>query len=221
MALELTKGYMTGAVFTATTASWFFENPYWNNDGNQDFTIRIVNTGTTEEMIGGLQFTFLVANSGGQSFQAASGTAHTASGNSCTMTCILEGSSASSVIEGSTTSNIVYSSTPGQSYFEPRPGPNHTFTFNNAVAIAGGGTLYVKFRAVFNNERGGENCIQISSSDTIIVDPPAPINNKVWRYNRADKKWEKVLIPKIKTTAGWQDITNVRIYKNGSWQEYM
>lgn len=174
MALTITKGYITGDVFTATTATWFFESPYWNNDGTQDFAIQITNSGDDVEHLGGLDFSFLVAKSN-VAFTSASGSEHTASGNGCTMYCTIEYRgetyTASREIPASTTSNIQYSAEWGQSYFEPRPGTSYRFTLNQILDIPAGVTVYVKFKAVFNTDMSGENCIQISQQDTVTVTP--------------------------------------------------
>lgn len=175
MSLVLTKGKLTNGSFSPTSSHWFFENPYWNNDGTSDFVIRVVNSGSKTEYIGGFVFTFQIADSKGRSFPDVNGHWHVASGYNCTMRISLE--VFGRTYQGST--RIIkdprlvfhYSSSPGQSYWTPRPGPRYRFAFDDIAPIPPGTTSYIRFKAQFAGGNGNTNCIQISSYDSIEILP--------------------------------------------------
>lgn len=184
MSLILTKGVLTGTTFSETQATWFFENPYWNNDGHQDFVIQVHNNGSSTESLGGFTFTFQIADSKGQSFPSSSGQSHVAAGNNCTMTISISTSagtySGSSYIEKDPRLLFHKSDEWGMSYWTPRPGPGYTFRFNEAVPIKAGETQYVRFKADFDGGNGDTNCIQISSADTVTALPNYTVT---WKLN--------------------------------------
>lgn len=180
MGLVLTKGSYTKnsagvETFTPTSATWFFENPYWNDDNTSDFALKVTNPETTTLILKAFRFSFLVANSGGITFLSSDASQHTASGNGCSMTCFVTHNgvtaSATKQIPASTITNIQYSESPGQSYFTPRPGPSYEFKLNKAIFVAPGDTVYIRFKATFETDKIGENCIQISSYDSVSALP--------------------------------------------------
>lgn len=182
MAIVLTKGSMTNGDFTPADGSWFFENPYWNNDGSDDFVIKVENTGNTTAYLGGFTFTFQIADSEGQSFPSDGGSDHIAGGNNCTMQVSI--SAGGRTYYGTSwivkDPNLVfhYDSRPGESYWEPRPGPAYKFVFDGIVPLAPNSTYYVHFQAGFTSGPG-ENCIQISSYDTVTVLPSYTVTYKL------------------------------------------
>lgn len=189
MALVLTKGVMTNGSFSTTTASWFFWNPYWHKDNDRDFVIRVQNTGSSTEYLAGVNFTFQIADSNGQSFPNSSGTWQTAVGHNCTMAVSIEGSNGQ---QYTGTSNVIkdpnlvfhFSSNNGESYWTPRPGPTYQFKFYAPCPIAPGDTKYIYFEAAFwgqdYNSDGNQNCIQISSYDTVTA---IPTHTVTWKLN--------------------------------------
>lgn len=180
MGLVLTKGSYTKnsstgvESFIETSATWFFENPYWNKDDYLDFALKVTNTEIKTVVLKAFSFSFLVANSGGRTFLSSDSSQHTASGNGCSMTCSIvhNGVTASATKQIPVSSdNIQYSESPGQSYFTPRPGPLYVFKLDKVISIAPNDVAYVRFKTVFSTDRSGENCIQISSYDSAYAIP--------------------------------------------------
>ena len=194
MSLVLTKGYITNGSFDTTGSSWFFWNPYWHRDNDSDFVIRVHNDGNRTEYLSGVNFTFQIADSFGQSFPNDKGYLQVAIGYNCTMAVSIEGSDGQSYTG---TSNIIkdpnlvfhYDASPGESYWTPRPGPTYQFKFYAPCPIAPGDTKYIYFEAAFlgqdYNADGSQNCIQISSYDTVTV---IPTHTVTWKLN-GGQRW--------------------------------
>lgn len=183
MSIVLEKGVLNSGSFTSTTASWFFENPYWNNDGTKDFAIKVTNTSSSTEYLGGFIFTFQIGDSEGQSFPDSGGSLHTAAGYNCTMQVSIDAGgrsySGTSYIEKDSNLQFHYNSSPGKSYWTPRPGPSYSFRFDELVPIEPNTDYYVHFQASFDGGSGDTNCIQISSYDSVSVLPNYTVTYKL------------------------------------------
>lgn len=140
---------------------------------------------------------------------------HTASGNNCTMTAVCTHNgisySASSYITRDPNLVAHISQANGASYWTPRPGPEYKFMFDKVIPIVSGETCYVKFSAVF--EGTGENCIQISSEDTV-----DEVFAYIWRYDSSTGQWVKELLPYRYSNNSWNSDVGSYTNNSGTWQ---
>lgn len=207
-----------------TSASWYTQS-YWCTDGadySQGVVIRIDNTDENEaHHLGSITLQFVAGNTNSKYIKTSTGSLISASGRGTTLGLFLDDIQVSNTVtipnmpksnvfstSGSGTSTDPYINT--ATWFCPRykssspagpqdldedwtyEGTKYTFTLSTPIVIPAKSSVTLRVQST----ESVENAAFILQMGVVQGDEAEVASATVWRYNKSESKWEKVLTPK-------------------------